>query len=133
MSKRESMGGLPVGGEEPLIATAVRWGDLLFLSGRVAIVPETLEVTTTDFEQQTRETLETIVDVLRSSGTGPENVLRVECYLTHPGYAPTWNQLFAEYFPPPRPARTTIVTALALPDLMVEIQVTAGIPGPEGS
>ncbi len=129
MSKRESLGGLPVGGEEPLISTAVRWGDLLFLSGRVAIVPETLEVTSNEFEEQTRETLDTIVDVLRSAGTGPENVLRVECYLVHAGYAGIWNTLFAEYFPPPRPARTTIVTDLVVPGLLVEIQVTAGIPG----
>jgi 2-iminobutanoate/2-iminopropanoate deaminase len=131
VSKRESIGGLPVGGTEPLISTAIRWGDLLFLSGRVAIVPETLEVTSKDFEEQTRQTLDTIVDVLKSGGSGPEHVLRVECYLDHPGYAPIWNDLFAEYFPPPRPARTTIVTDLVVTGLLVEIQVTAGIPGQE--
>jgi 2-iminobutanoate/2-iminopropanoate deaminase len=129
MPKRESLGGLPVGGTEPLISTAIRWGDLLFLSGRVAIVPETLEVTTNDFEEQARESLDTIMEVLRSAGSGPEHVLRVECYLTHPAYAAKWNTVFAEYFPPPRPARTTIVTGLALADLCIEIQVTAGIPG----
>jgi 2-iminobutanoate/2-iminopropanoate deaminase len=129
MPKRESLGGLPVGGKEPLISTAIRWGDLLFLSGRVAIVPETLEVTTTDFEEQARTTMDTIVEVLEGAGSGAEHVLRVECYLTHPGYTEKWNEIFAEYFPPPRPARTTIVTDLALADLLVEIQVTAGIPG----
>jgi 2-iminobutanoate/2-iminopropanoate deaminase len=131
MTERVSLGGLPVGGKEPLISTGMRWGDLLFLSGRVAIVPETLEVTTDDLEEQIRETLDQIVDVLRSAGSGPEHVLRVNCFLEHPGYAATWNSLFAEYFPPPRPARTTVVSDLVVPGLKIEIEVTAGVPSTE--
>jgi 2-iminobutanoate/2-iminopropanoate deaminase len=128
MTERVSLGGLPVGGQEPLIATGMRWGDLLFLSGRVAIVPETLEVTTDDFEGQARKTMDQIVEVLRSAGSGPEHVLRVNCFLTHPGYAAKWNQIFAEYFPPPRPARTTVVSDLVVPGLKIEVEVTAGVP-----
>jgi 2-iminobutanoate/2-iminopropanoate deaminase len=129
MSKREQIGGLPVGGKEPLIATAVRWGDLLFCSGRVAINPETLECTTDDLEEQVRISMDQIVDVLKQAGTGPENVLRVNCFLTHPGDHKVWDRIFAEYFPEPRPARTTVVSDLVVPGLKIEIEVTAGIPG----
>jgi 2-iminobutanoate/2-iminopropanoate deaminase len=132
MSKRTVIGGLPVGGEEPLIATAVRFGDLLFLSGRAAVVPETLEVTSDDFEEQARFVLDSIVEVLRSAGSGPEHVLRIECYLARAEDMPAWNTLFGEYFPPPRPARTTLVTGFAVARLLVEVQVTAGIPGAAG-
>ena len=132
MTERISLGGLPVGGKEPLIATGMRWGDLLFLSGRVAIVPETLEVVTDDFEEQARMTMDQIVDVLRRAGSGPEYVLRVNCYLTHPGYASIWNQIYAEYFPDPRPARTTVVSDLVLPGLKIEVEVTAGVPPAAG-
>ena len=43
MTKRVIVGELPVGGQEPLIASAVRWGDLLFLSGRAPIDTTTLD------------------------------------------------------------------------------------------
>ena len=128
MTERVSLGELPVGGQEPLIATGMRWGDLLFLSGRVAIVPETLEVTTDDFEGQARKTMDQIVEVLRSAGSGPEHVLRVNCFLDHPGHAAKWNEIFAEYFTPPRPARTTVVSDLVVPGLKIEVEVTAGVP-----
>jgi 2-iminobutanoate/2-iminopropanoate deaminase len=127
MSKKTSLGGLPVGGAEPLIATAVRWGDLLFLSGRAAVVPETLEVTSDNFDGQARFVLDTIVDVLRSSGSSPEEVLRVECYLARRDDVPAWNDLFAEYFPPPLPARTTVVADFGVEGLLIEVQVTAGV------
>ena len=42
-----------------------------------------------------------------------------------------WNRIYAEYFPAPRPARTTLVTGFAVPGLRIEVQVTAGIPAAE--
>jgi 2-iminobutanoate/2-iminopropanoate deaminase len=127
-SKRTVVGGIAVGGSEPLIAEAVRWGDLLFLSGRAAVDPGTLEVRSEGFEAQAREVLEMVHQSLRSSGSGPENVLRVECYLADPVDLPAWNRLYAEYFPVPRPARTTLVTRFAVLGMLIEVQVTAGVP-----
>jgi 2-iminobutanoate/2-iminopropanoate deaminase len=129
--RKISLGGLPVGGREPLLSTAVRWGDLLFLSGRAAVNPETLEVVSDDFEEQARFVLDEIVDVLRDGGSGPEHVLRVECWLESAADFADWNRLYAEYFPAPRPVRTTLVTGFAVAGLLIEVQVTAGIPGVE--
>ena len=128
MTERVAYAGLPVGGKEPPIASAVRWGDLLFLSGRAPIDVETLEVVSDDFETQARVVLDEIVASLREAGTGPENALRVECYLADAGDFPAWNDLWSEYFPVPRPARTTIVTGFAVPGMLIEVQVTAGLP-----
>jgi 2-iminobutanoate/2-iminopropanoate deaminase len=52
-------------------------------------------------------------------------VLRVECWLADPSDFPAWNEAFAATFPPPRPARTTLVAGLPLPGLLVELQLTA--------
>src|SRR6266516_5631726 len=128
MAEKVALGGLPVGGSEPLISTAVRFGDLLFLSGRAAVNPETLEVRSNDFEEQARFVLDEIVEVLRAGGSAPEHVLRVECWLADAADFPAWNRLYAEYFPAPRPARTTLVSGFAVPGLLIEVQVTAGIP-----
>jgi 2-iminobutanoate/2-iminopropanoate deaminase len=128
MTKREIVGELPVGGTEPLIASAVRWGDLLFLSGRAPIDTTTLAVVALDFESQARNVLDTIMASLAEAGSGPEHVLRVHCYLLNAAYARAWNELWAEYFPAPRPARTTVVADFALPGMLIEVEVTAGIP-----
>jgi 2-iminobutanoate/2-iminopropanoate deaminase len=91
--------------------------------------PKTLEVVSDDFEEQARFVLDEIVDMLHTAGTAPEHVLRVECWLAREADFAHWNRLYAERFPVPRPARTTLVSGFAVAGLLIEIQVTAGIPG----
>ena len=61
-------------------------------------------------------------------GSGPEHVLRVQCYLLEASDFDVWNRVWAEYFPAPRPVRTTIVTGFTVPGMLIEVEVTAGIP-----
>lgn len=125
---RQSIGGLPVGGTEPLISTSVRFGDLLFLSGRAPIDPRTMQVVSDDFEAQARSVLDQVDEALRQGGSAPEHVLRVQCFLLRPEDFGAWNRLWAEYFPAPRPARTTVVCEFTVPGMLIEVEVTAGIP-----
>jgi len=127
-NEKITIGSLPVGGSEPILSAATRWGDLLFLSGRAAVDTATMQVTSADFEEQTRFVLDSIVDVLREAGSGPEHVLRVVCYLVDRDDFAAWNRIYAEYFPAPRPARTTMVADFAVEGLLIEVEVTAGIP-----
>lgn len=128
MTERIVLGELPVGGQEPLISSAVRWGDLLFLSGRAPLDTSTMEVVSSDFTEQARDVLDQIIASLADAGSGPEHVLRVQCYLLDAAHFGAWNTLWAEYFPAPRPVRTTIVTGFTVPGMLVEVEVTAGIP-----
>ena len=128
MTERVIVGELPVGGKEPLISSAIRWGDLLFLSGRAPIDTTTMEVVSTDFSEQARNVLDQIMATLAEAGSGPDHVLRVQCYLLHAEDFGEWNRLWAEYFPAPRPVRTTIVTGFTVPGMLVEVEVTAGVP-----
>jgi 2-iminobutanoate/2-iminopropanoate deaminase len=122
-------GELPVGGAEPLISGAVRWGDLLFLSGRAPIDTATMEVVSDDFEVQARDVLRQIGESLAEAGSGFEHVLRVQCYLLRAEDFEAWNRVWTDTFPPPRPVRTTIVTGFVIPGMLIEVEVTAGIPG----
>ena len=128
MTARVIVGELPVGGTEPLISSAVRWGDLLFLSGRAPIDTTTMKVVSNDFAEQARNVLDQIMASLAEAGSGPEHVLRVQCYLLQADDFAAWNDLWAEYFPAPRPVRTTIVTGFTVPGMLIEVEVTAGIP-----
>ncbi|MGD0453464.1 MAG: RidA family protein [Solirubrobacteraceae bacterium] len=116
------------GGGRSLMADAARWGDLLFLSGRAAVDPETFQLRAGDFEAQARIVLDDIASVLERSGSGLEHVLRVECYLADGGDFAAWNRIFAERFPSSPPARTTLVSAFVIDGMLVEVQVTAGVP-----
>jgi 2-iminobutanoate/2-iminopropanoate deaminase len=128
VTERIVVGELPVGDAGPLISSAVRWGDLLFLSGRAPIDTSTREVVSDDFDEQARAVMRDIDASLREAGSGPEHVLRVQCYLLSAEYFSAWNRVWAEYFAAPRPVRTTIVTGFAVPGMLIEVEVTAGIP-----
>jgi 2-iminobutanoate/2-iminopropanoate deaminase len=129
MTQKIAVGELPVGGKAPLISAAVRWGDLLFLSGRAPIDTATMRVVSDDFETQARRVLDDIGASLREAGSGFEHVLRVQCYLLDAVYFDAWNRIWAETFPAPRPVRTTVVAAFIVPRMLIEVEVTAGIPG----
>jgi 2-iminobutanoate/2-iminopropanoate deaminase len=112
----------------PLMTDAARWGDLVFLSGRAAVDPATGALRATGFAEQCRMVLDDIQIVLATAGSGPEHALRVECWLADGGDFAEWNAQYARVFPPPRPTRSTLVTGFAVPGLLIEVQVTAGIP-----
>jgi 2-iminobutanoate/2-iminopropanoate deaminase len=114
--------------QPPLMPDATRWGDLLFLSGRAAVDPVTFELRAGDLLSQGRIVLDDIAAVLERCGSGMEHVLRLECFLADPADFPAWNALFTERFPVWRPARTTLVSAFALKGMLIEIQITAGVP-----
>lgn len=128
MSERVVVGELPVGGSAPLISSAVRWGDLLFLSGRAPLDTRTMEVVSDDFETQARDVLRQIGESLDAAGSDFAHVLRVQCYLLRAQDFGAWNDVWAETFPAPRPVRTTIVTEFTVPGMLIEVEVTAGIP-----
>jgi enamine deaminase RidA (YjgF/YER057c/UK114 family) len=128
MTARQAFGGLAPGGGEPLISTGISWGNLLFLSGRAPVDLATLRVVSDDFEEQARNVLDQCVEALRQGGSGVEHVLRVQCYLLNSEDFDAWNRLWAEYFPAPRPVRTTICTGFAVPGMLIEVEITAAIP-----
>ena len=127
MTERVVVGELPVGGAEPLISSAVRWGDLLFLragadrhdddAGRLRRL-----------RRAGAKRPRSDHGVARRGRLGPEHVLRVQCYLLRAGDFGEWNRIWAEAFLAPRPVRTTIVTEFTVPGMLIEIEVTAGIP-----
>jgi enamine deaminase RidA (YjgF/YER057c/UK114 family) len=128
MTERIAIEELVVGGTEPLISAAIRWGDLLFLSTRGAIDQTTMELVSDDFEAQARNVLDLIMATLAEAGSGPEYILRAQCYLLRAEDFGTWNRIWAEYVPRPRPARTMLVTGFMVPNMLVEVEVTAGVP-----
>jgi len=119
--------GSSMGGDDPTISDAVGFGDLVFLSGRAAVDPATLKVVGADFAEQAGIVLRDIEAVLIEAGSDWKHVLRIECFLADASDFPAWNRIWRERFDAPRPARTTVVAEFAIPGILIELQVTAGV------
>lgn len=117
---------------DPLASYAIApgWqvGNLLFLSGQAAIDELGNIVGPEDFDQQIAQVFVNIDRVLAAGGSSRDKIVKVTIYLTDMNYFPQIVEARRQYFSPPYPADTIVeVKALAIPELMVEIDVIATI------
>ena len=93
---------------------AVKTGGRGYLSGQKPLVSETMEMVEGDIEQQIRRVFDNLLAVARAAGGGFQDVSKLNVYLTDLANFPLVNQVMAEYFTEPYPARAAIGVA-ALP------------------
>ncbi len=106
---------------------AVRFGDLLFISGVMPVDAEG-KVVGTDAVTQVRQVFKNMAAILKAAGAGFGDVLKVTVYLTDVADRPRINPVRQEVFGKTRPASTLIgVKELALPGMKVEIDAVAGL------
>jgi 2-iminobutanoate/2-iminopropanoate deaminase len=104
---------------------AIQAGNFLFLSGQIPLDPETGELVKGDIGQQTKQVLENIKGILESQELGMEDVVKVTIFLRDIGNFNRVNEVYATYFPPPAPARSTVEVAKLPRNAEIEIEVIA--------
>ncbi len=105
------------------IAQAYRAGDFIFLSGQAALDVDGNIVGEGDFEAQAVQAFENLRAVLAVAGAGMDKLIKVNIYVTDMTHFETVVAMRQRYFTPPWPADTLVeVSALALPQLMIEIE-----------
>lgn len=99
---------------------------LVFLAGQIGVSPS--GVTRTGFVDQTHQAMDNVEALLKDAGLSRDDMLRVVYYVTDPENLKPLSDLRQERWCSTfAPAVTTlVVAALAAPDLLVEIEVTAG-------
>ena len=108
---------------------AVRWGDLLYISGCVALDAAGDVVDPGDAGAQARVVHEHLRAALSAAGTDFAHVLKVTVFLTNINDRQAVNEVRKEFFGDSYPASTLVeVAALVVPGLVVEIEAIAGIP-----
>ncbi len=108
---------------------AVRFGDLLFVSGVAPLDASGKLIGKGDVVAQTRQIFENLKKVLDAAGAGFADVLKVTVFLTDVGDRAKINPVRQQYFGAARPASTLIgVKELAVPDMKVEIEAVVGLP-----
>ena len=110
------------------ISQAIRFGDLVFVSGQAAIDENGL-VGTGDFDAQAEQAFRNLQAVLEAAGSGLDRIVKVTIFLTDmAANFPKIVDLRGRWFSEPYPADTIVeVTSLALPELEIEIEAIAAV------
>jgi len=113
-----SLEGLP-------FSTAVRVGDLLFLSGQIGTLPGTRQLAPGGVAAETRQTLENIKAVLEFAGSSMDRVVKCTVFLLDIADYAAVNEVYATYFPVDPPARSAMAASGLALGSQVEIECVA--------
>ena len=104
---------------------AIRAGNVIYLSGQIALDPVTGSLVDGDFAAQARRVFENQNAVLTAAGTGFSNVVKATVYLTDLANFTALNEIYASYFGETKPARSTIGVKQLPKGALVEIDLIA--------
>jgi 2-iminobutanoate/2-iminopropanoate deaminase len=107
-------------------AQAVRYGDLLFVSGQIADDPESQALVGVDLQGQLRIAMDNTARILESHDMTMSNVLSVTLYLRDVDDLPGAETVYASYFRRSPPARAVVRVAGLPKGSLVEVSVIAG-------
>ena len=114
----------------PVFSSAVRSGDLIFLSGALGALPgvDPPQLVEGGIEAETRQTMENIIAVLDAAGATLEDLIKCTVFLADIDDYAAMNAVYLEYFPSDPPARSALAgSGLAL-GALVEIECIAATP-----
>lgn len=104
---------------------AVRWGELVFCSGQIALDPESGELVGQTAAEQTLQVLENLRAVLEAAGCTLGDVLKTTVYLADLADFAEVNRVYGEFFPGHPPARAAVGVAALPRGARVEIEAVA--------
>ena len=108
---------------------AIRVGKFVFTSGQAGRNRETGQMG--DISDQARRCLQNLSAVLEAAGSGLAHVVKATIYLRNAEDWKAFNEVYREMMPEPLPARSSIIAALKSPDMLVEVEMIAYVPGAE--
>lgn len=106
---------------------AVKMGNLLFVSGTLPINPTTGQLVEDCIKAQTRMVLENMRSVLTTAGSDFSKILKTTVYLTDIAEFQAMNEVYAEFFPSPFPARAAFQVVALPKGAKVEIEAVAEV------
>lgn len=104
---------------------AIAAGGMLYCSGQVPIVPQTGEVAAGGIEAQARQVFENLRQVLAAAGADFGKVVKTTVFLTDLANFAAVNDIYAEYFITPYPARSCVQVAALPKGVLLEVELIA--------
>ena len=104
---------------------AIRTGNLVFVSGQLPIIPETGAFPEGGIKEQTRQSLLNARAILQSEGLDLNNVVKTTVFLSEIANFGPMNEVYAEFFQEPYPARSAFAVRDLPKGALVEIEMIA--------
>jgi len=87
---------------------AVKVDNTVYISGQIPLVPETMEMIEGGFAEQTRQVFRNLTAICEAAGGSLNNIVKVNLFLTDLSNFATVNEVMAEFFEQPYPARAAV-------------------------
>lgn len=104
---------------------AVKVNGMLFASGQLGIDPATGNLAGEDFRSQANQSLKNVAAILAAAGTSFDKVVKVTVFMADMADFAALNELYAQYFVAPYPARSAVAVKTLPKNALVEIEVIA--------
>jgi len=100
---------------------AIQTGTTVYISGQIPLDPNTMNLIAGDFTHQLQQVLTNLRSIAIAAGGSLDNIVKINIYLTDLNNFSMVNEIMAQYFSAPYPARAVIGVAALPRGAMVEI------------
>lgn len=107
---------------------AVKAGNTVYLSGQIPLVPDTMKMVSESFEDQAHQVFKNITAVAEAAGGSTANLVKVNIFLTDLGKFASVNEIMAQYFAEPYPARAAVQVSALPKAAQIEIDAVMVLP-----
>lgn len=107
---------------------AVKVGNTVYMSGQIPLVPETMEMVSDDFAEQTQQVFTNLKAVCEAAGATLNDMAKVNIFLTDLSNFATVNEIMAQHFDQPYPARAAVGVKELPKGAQVEIEGVIYLP-----
>jgi len=107
---------------------AIKAGDYIFVSGQGGFQDPKTGEAIEGIEAQTKQCLENMKQVLETAGSSLGDVVKATVFLGNVADYARMNEVYQSYFPKDQPARSTAVTGLVIPNMLIEMECIAYSP-----
>ena len=104
---------------------AIKVGQTVFISGQIPLEPGTMNIVDEDIRAQTHRVFNNLAAVVREGGGNLDDVVKLTVFLTDLSHFAVVNEVMAEHFNPPYPARAAVGVAALPKGVPIEIDAIA--------
>ena len=104
---------------------AIKVGEMVFISGQIPLEPGTMNIVDEDIRAQTHRVFNNLAAIVREGGGNLDDVVKLTVFLTDLSHFAVVNEVMAEHFNPPYPARAAVGVAALPKGVPIEIDAIA--------
>ena len=110
-----------------IYSQAVQHGGLLYVSGQIPLIPATMELVSSDIDQQINQVFDNLSAIAAAAGTTLNDAVKLTVYLTDLGHFSSVNEVMSQRLAQPYPARVALEVSALPRSALVEIDAIVAI------